>query len=113
MKLWAGRFQKETDTLVNYFNSSIEFDSRLYQQDIAGSIAHAEMLGKQGIIDEHEAETIIDGLKAILADIEAGEVEFSLDDEDIHMNIEAMLTERWGRPASVCTPPGPATTRWR
>ena len=96
MKLWAGRFQKETDTLVNYFNSSIEFDSRLYQQDIAGSIAHAEMLGKQGIIDEHEAETIIDGLKAILADIEAGEVEFSLDDEDIHMNIEAMLTERVG-----------------
>ncbi len=96
MKLWAGRFQKETDTLVNYFNSSIEFDSRLYQQDIAGSIAHARMLGKQGIIEAHEAETIIDGLKSILADIEAGGVEFSLDDEDIHMNIEAMLTERVG-----------------
>ena len=96
MKLWAGRFQKETDTLVNYFNSSIEFDSRLYQQDIAGSIAHARMLGKQGIIEAHEAETIVDGLKSILADIEAGGVEFSLDDEDIHMNIEAMLTERVG-----------------
>ena len=96
MKLWAGRFQKETDTLVNYFNSSIEFDSRLYQQDIAGSIAHARMLGKQGIIEAHEAETIEDGLKSILADIEAGGVEFSLDDEDIHMNIEAMLTERVG-----------------
>ena len=96
MKLWAGRFQKETDTLVNYFNSSIEFDSRLYQQDIAGSIAHARMLGKQGIIEAHEAETIVDGLKSILADIEAGGVEFSLDDEDIHMNIEAELTRRVG-----------------
>ena len=96
MKLWAGRFQKETDTLVNYFNSSIEFDARLYRQDIAGSIAHAEMLGKTGIIEPHEAETIIAGLKAILTDVEAGEVEFSLDDEDIHMNIEAMLTQRVG-----------------
>ena len=96
MKLWAGRFQKETDTLVNDFNSSIQFDARLYKQDIAGSIAHAQMLGKQGIIEEHEVEAIVDGLKAILADIEADKVEFSLDNEDIHMNIEAMLTERIG-----------------
>ena len=59
MKLWAGRFQKETDTLVNDFNSSIGFDARLYQQDIRGSIAHAAMLGKQGIIEEHEAEKIM------------------------------------------------------
>ena len=66
MKLWAGRFQKETDTLVNDFNSSIAFDARMYKEDIAGSIAHAAMLGKQGIIEEHEAEKIIDGLKAIL-----------------------------------------------
>ena len=96
MKLWAGRFQKETDTLVNDFNSSIGFDARLYQQDIRGSIAHAAMLGKQGIIEEHEAEKIIEGLKAILADIEDGKVEFSMDNEDIHMNIEAMLTQRIG-----------------
>ncbi|MEH2940953.1 argininosuccinate lyase [Oscillospiraceae bacterium 44-5] len=96
MKLWAGRFQKETDTLVNDFNSSIGFDARLYQQDIAGSIAHAEMLGRTGIIEAHEAETIVTGLKAILADIEAGQVEFSLENEDIHMNIEAMLTDRVG-----------------
>ncbi|MCI9157206.1 MAG: argininosuccinate lyase, partial [Lawsonibacter sp.] len=96
MKLWAGRFQKETDTLVNKINSSIDFDARLYKQDIAGSIAHAAMLGKQGIIEEHEAETIISGLKAILADIEAGTVEFSEDNEDIHMNIETILTERVG-----------------
>lgn len=96
MKLWAGRFQKETDTLVNDFNSSISFDARMYQEDIAGSIAHAAMLGRQGIIEEHEAEKIIEGLKAILADIEAGKVEFSLENEDIHMNIETMLTQRIG-----------------
>ncbi len=96
MKLWAGRFQKETDTLVNDFNSSIGFDARLYSQDIAGSIAHARMLGKCGIIEKHEAEIIVDGLKAILADIQAGGVEFTLDNEDIHMNIEAELTRRVG-----------------
>lgn len=96
MKLWAGRFQKETDTLVNDFNSSIGFDARLYRQDIAGSIAHAQMLGKTGIIEEHEAETIVNGLKAILADIEADKVEFSLENEDIHMNIESILTQRVG-----------------
>ena len=96
MKLWAGRFQKETDTLVNDFNSSIAFDARMYREDIAGSIAHAAMLGRQGIIEEHEAEKIIDGLKAILTDIEADKVEFSLENEDIHMNIETLLTQRIG-----------------
>ena len=96
MKLWAGRFQKETDTLVNDFNSSISFDVRLYKQDITGSIAHATMLGNQGIIEPHEVEQIVGGLKAILEDIDADQVEFSLDNEDIHMNIEAMLTERIG-----------------
>ena len=96
MKLWAGRFQKETDTLVNDFNSSITFDARMYKEDIAGSIAHATMLGKQGIIEEHEAEKIIEGLKVILADIDAGQVEFSLENEDIHMNIETLLTQRIG-----------------
>ncbi len=96
MKLWAGRFQKETDTLVNDFNSSIGFDARLYKQDITGSMAHAAMLGKQGIIEQGEADKIIEGLQAILADIEAGQVEFSLDNEDIHMNIEVMLTQRIG-----------------
>ena len=98
MKLWAGRFQKETDTLVNDFNSSIQFDARLYKQDIAGSIAHAQMLGKQGIIEGHEVEEIVTGLKAILEDIEADKVEFSVDNEDIHMNIETLLTQRIHRP---------------
>ena len=97
MKLWAGRFQKETDTLVNDFNSSIRFDARLYGQDIRGSIAHAAMLGKTGIIQPDEAEKIVAGLEAILADIEADQVEFSLDNEDIHMNIEALLTQRIGK----------------
>jgi len=96
MKLWAGRFQKETDTLVNDFNSSIAFDARLYRQDIAGSIAHATMLGKQGIIEELEAEKIVAGLQTILADIEDNKVQFSLENEDIHMNVESMLTERIG-----------------
>ena len=96
MELWAGRFQKETDTLVNDFNSSIGFDARMYRQDITGSIAHAGMLGKQGIIEQSEAEKIIEGLKTILADIEADQVQFSLDNEDIHMNIEALLTQRIG-----------------
>ena len=96
MKLWAGRFQKETDTLVNDFNASITFDSRLYKQDITGSIAHATMLGEQGIIAKEDADAIVAGLKAILTDIEDGKVEFSLDNEDIHMNIETILTERIG-----------------
>ena len=96
MKLWAGRFQKETDTLVNNFNSSINFDARLYQQDIRGSIAHATMLGKQGIIPQKDADDIINGLKAILDDIEGGNVTFTMDNEDIHMNIEAILTQRIG-----------------
>ena len=97
MKLWAGRFQKETDTQVNDFNSSITFDARLYEQDIRGSIAHATMLGRQGIIEAHEAEKIVEGLKAILEDIDDEKVEFSLDNEDIHMNIEALLPQRIGQ----------------
>ena len=96
MKLWAGRFQKETDTLVNDFNSSIQFDARMYREDITGSMAHAAMLGRQGIIEQSEAEAIIAGLKAILADVDAGAVEFSVDNEDIHMNIETLLTARIG-----------------
>ncbi len=96
MKLWAGRFQKETNTLVNDFNASINFDARLYKQDITGSIAHATMLGEQGIISPGDAQAIIAGLKQILSEIEGGGVEFSLENEDIHMNIETILTQRIG-----------------
>ena len=96
MKLWGGRFDKETDSLVNDFNSSIRFDARMYREDIAGSIAHATMLGEQGIISREETASIVDGLRAILADVEAGKVEFSEDNEDIHMNVETLLTQRLG-----------------
>ncbi len=96
MKLWSGRFQKDIDGLVNDFNSSIQFDARMYREDIEGSMAHAMMLGKQGIIMQEEADKIVTTLGEILADIEAGKVEFSLDNEDIHMNIERILTERIG-----------------
>ena len=96
MKLWGGRFHKETDDKVNDFNASIQFDARLYRQDITGSMAHAAMLGRQGIIDKAEADKIIAGLAEILADIEAGKVEFTADNEDIHMNVEALLTARIG-----------------
>ena len=96
MKLWSGRFGKDTDALVNDFNASIQFDQRLYKEDITGSIAHAKMLGATGIISAADAEAIVQGLQSILADIEAGKVEFTADNEDIHMNVEALLTERIG-----------------
>ena len=96
MKLWGGRFQKETNQLVNELNASISFDQRLYQEDITGSMAHARMLGDCGIISQEDAAAIIDGLQGILADIEAGKVEFTADNEDIHMNVEALLTARIG-----------------
>lgn len=96
MKLWSGRFQKETDALVNDFNSSIGFDARMYEEDIKGSIAHATMLSECGIISIDDATAIIHGLNDLLADIKEGNVEFSSDNEDIHMNVETLLTQRIG-----------------
>ena len=96
MKLWSGRFQKETDELVNALNESISFDQRLYRQDIAGSKAHAAMLGAQGIISMEDVAAIQTGLDGILQDVEAGTVEFTTENEDIHMNIETLLTRRIG-----------------
>ncbi|MDD6563772.1 MAG: argininosuccinate lyase [Clostridiales bacterium] len=95
-KLWGGRFRKSTDKKVDDFNSSIRFDKRMYKQDIKGSIAHATMLGKQGIIPQADADKIVSELENILSDIEAGKVEFLIDAEDIHMNIEKLLTDRIG-----------------
>lgn len=95
-KLWGGRFVRETDRLVEEFNSSIEVDQRLYRQDILGSIAHVTMLGEQKILPPEEAELIVRTLQEILADIEAGRVEFSISAEDIHMNIESLLIDRLG-----------------
>ena len=96
MKMWQGRFKKEEDERVNDFNSSISFDSRMYKQDITGSIAHAKMLGKQGIIDKSESDKIVEGLNGILADIESGVLQFDMKAEDIHMFVEQVLTERIG-----------------
>ena len=96
MKMWQGRFKKEEDERVNDFNSSISFDSRMYKQDITGSIAHARMLGKTGIIEESESEKIVEGLKGIFRDIESGNLEFDSKAEDIHMFVEQVLTQRIG-----------------
>ena len=95
-KLWGGRFQKSTDKEVDDFNSSIRFDKRMYKQDIKGSVAHATMLGKQNIIPKEDSDKIVAELKNILKDIEDGKVEFEIDAEDIHMNIEKILIERIG-----------------
>jgi len=95
-KLWGGRFEKNTDEFAEGFHSSISFDSRLYRQDIEGSIAHAKMLGKCGIIPQDEANQIVDGLRLVLADIKSGAAGFSIHDEDIHMNVERLLIEKIG-----------------
>lgn len=96
MKLWKGRFTKAASSSSNEFNASITFDKRLYKEDIAGSIAHAKMLARQSILTQEEADQIVSALLAIKEDIDAGKVEFSIDSEDIHMNIETLLTERIG-----------------
>ncbi|MCF0144498.1 MAG: argininosuccinate lyase, partial [Firmicutes bacterium] len=97
MKLWKGRFSKEATSSSDEFNASIPFDQRMYEEDITGSIAHAKMLGRQGIISPEESELIIKTLKEILDDINAGKIEFTIEGEDIHMSIETILTERIGQ----------------
>ena len=96
MKLWAGRFDKSTDQLVDDFHSSISFDQRLFEQDITGSMAHAAMLGEQGIIPPEDADLIVRGLQGILEDARAGKITWETSAEDIHMNVETLLTERIG-----------------
>lgn len=96
MKLWGGRFIKETNQLVHNFNSSISFDQRLFRQDIKGSMAHARMLAKQGIISEEERELILNGLQSILEDLENGNLEITLEYEDIHSFVESQLIDRIG-----------------
>ena len=95
-KMWAGRFSKALDKEADDFNSSLHFDCKMYKQDIQGSIAHAQMLAKQGIITQNDCEEIIDGLSSILDDIIAGNLTFDSDAEDIHMFIESELTARKG-----------------
>jgi len=95
-KLWGGRFDAPTDTFVEAFNASIDVDARMYREDIAGSRAHARMLGRQGIISERDVKQILQGLNEIEAEIERGEMQFTVALEDIHMNIESRLTEKIG-----------------
>lgn len=94
--MWAGRFSKEVDSKVNAFNSSISFDGRMYKHDIMGSIAHATMLGKCGIISREDSEALVKELQKLCEDIENGVIELDMSAEDIHMFIESVLTERLG-----------------
>ena len=96
MKLWGGRFTKETNELVNHFNASLPFDCRFYAQDIRGSIAHVTMLAKSGILTNDERDQIISGLTGILSDINNGTLTFDDGSEDIHSFVEAHLIERIG-----------------
>ncbi|CUQ53417.1 MULTISPECIES: argininosuccinate lyase [Hungatella] len=96
MKLWGGRFTKETNQLVHNFNASLSFDQKFYHQDIEGSIAHVKMLAKQGILTTEDRDTIIEGLEGIRRDLESGALVFTAEHEDIHSFVEAVLTERIG-----------------
>jgi len=95
-KMWSGRTDGVTDKIADDFNSSIKFDCRMYKQDILGSMAHASMLGAKNIISQADADTIIDGLEGILSDIESGKLAIDYSQEDIHMFVEQVLTERIG-----------------
>lgn len=95
-KPWAGRFNEPTDVFVEAFTASVGFDQRLYKHDITGSIAHARMLAKVGVLTADECHKIVNGLEAIRADIDAGQFAWSVSLEDVHMNIESLLTERIG-----------------
>ncbi len=94
--MWAGRTSGITDSIADDFNSSIHFDCKMYRQDIKGSMAHALMLGAQGIITKDEADTLIAGLSEILSDLDSGKLTFDMSCEDIHMFVEQVLTERLG-----------------
>lgn len=96
IKPWGGRFTEPTDAFVERFTASVDFDQRMYHQDINGSIAHATMLAKVGVLTDDEKQQIIDGLETIRAEIQAGKFEWSVTLEDVHMNIEAALTARIG-----------------
>ena len=95
-KPWQGRFEEETSRILEEFSQSVTFDKELYPQDIRGSIAHARMLGKQGIITEEDAILIIEGLERILSDLQSGQEPWDTALEDVHMNIEKILTDRIG-----------------
>lgn len=110
---WGGRFNEPTDAFVARFTASVEFDQRMYMQDIRGSIAHAKMLTKAGVLSETERDDIIRGLGEIRVEIERGEFEWLIELEDVHMNIEAALTKKIGITGKNSTQAVPEMTRWR
>jgi argininosuccinate lyase len=106
---WSGRFSEPVAELVKKYTASVDFDKRLAEFDIQGSIAHAQMLGAQGIISKKDVSEIEKGLAEILAEIQAGKFEWLLDLEDVHLNIEKRLTDKIG---DVCTRAAAVTTKW-
>ena len=96
MKLWGGRFTKEENQLVHNFNESLSYDRKFYRQDIQGSMAHVTMLARQGIVSKEDEKAILDGLKEILEELDAGTLAFTKEHEDIHSFVEAVLTRRVG-----------------
>lgn len=112
-KLWGGRFTKETNQLVETYTASIGYDRRLAFEDIEGSLAHVQMLGECGILPEKDVEQIKAGLHKIAEKIKNGEAAFTVENEDIHMNIEKMLMDEIGLPAGSCIQGGAGMTRWR
>lgn len=110
-KLWGGRFTKQTNALVEEYTASIGFDKQLAEEDIQGSLAHVSMLGKCGIVPAEDVETIKAGLNKVLERIREGSIEFSVSDEDIHMNIEKNLIEEVGPVGGNSIPDEAGTTR--
>ena len=104
MKLWDGRFSKGTEARADAFQASVSFDQRLYREDIRGSIAHATMLGQQGILSGQDVQAIVEGLTGILADFEADKLIPPPGCEDIHMWVEQELTARIGEAGNACIP---------
>lgn len=111
-QLWGGRFTKQTDQLVFDFNASITFDKRLFHEDVTGSIVHATMLAKQGILTEEERKSIVEGLTGILEDVDDGTLAIDETQEDIHSFVEATLIDRIGDAGKSFTPAEAVTIRW-
>lgn len=101
-KMWSGRFSQSASSLLDEFNASIMFDRELYIEDIEGSIAHATMLNKQGILTDKELEDIVSGLNQVRSEIESGKFEWNISDEDLHMGIEKRLTALIGDAGKNC-----------
>ena len=110
-KTWSGRFNEPVSELVKKYTGSIDFDKRLAEWDIQGSLAHAQMLTQSGVLSEDDLSAIRQGMAEIIAEIKEGTISWSLDLEDVHMNIERRLTDKSATPANACTLAAAATTK--